>query len=69
MEERRPLVLAWASRIEVGRAGVKFAIANASDVDVNTARARIAASDIVQARDDAIKSPFPPGPKPGAARR
>ena len=40
IEQRRELIRAWASRIEVGREQVKIAIANASEIDVHTIRSR-----------------------------
>jgi DNA invertase Pin-like site-specific DNA recombinase len=53
IEERRKLVLAWTSRIEVGRERVRIAITG--DTDVHIVRARMAPSDIVEAHDHAIE--------------
>ena len=59
IEQRRELIGAWARRIEVGRDQFKIAIANASKVDVHTVRSRMAASDVVEARDHAIEITVP----------
>jgi site-specific DNA recombinase len=59
MEERRKLVTAWINRIEVGRDAVKIMLSGSGKDSIDMVRVRFAATDTVEARDNAIEITVP----------
>jgi len=58
-EDRLKVVMAWVKRIEVGRDTVKITLTGSGIDSIDAARARVAATDTVESRNDVIEITIP----------